>query len=74
MQLSSLLFLIACCYLISDGIKISEGGTKGSNGECILPSESTTSSSYVNTKDTKAEASAQVNGIKSPSSSLVLRS
>ncbi|CAJ2628137.1 unnamed protein product [Trifolium pratense] len=57
-----------------DGIKISEGGTKGSNGEFILPSESTTSSSYVNTKDTKAEASAQVNGIKSPSSSLVLRS
>ncbi|KAK2402048.1 EEIG1/EHBP1 protein amino-terminal domain protein [Trifolium repens] len=59
---------------IGDNIRIGEGGTKGSNGERILPSESTTSSSYVNTKDTKAEASAQVNGIKSPSSSLVLRS
>ncbi|WJX12491.1 hypothetical protein P8452_02986 [Trifolium repens] len=59
---------------IGDGIKVSEGGTKGSNGERILPSESTTSSSYVNTKDRKVEASTQVNGIKSPSSSLVLRS
>ncbi|XP_004495366.1 uncharacterized protein [Cicer arietinum] len=54
-----------------DSIEISEGGTKGSNGKCIIPSESTSSSLLVNTT---AETSTQVNGVKSPSSSMVLRS
>ncbi|AES61091.1 putative EEIG1/EHBP1 domain-containing protein [Medicago truncatula] len=54
-----------------DIFEISEGGKKGSNGECIQPSESTTSWLPTNTK---AEASAQVNGIEPPSSSMVLRS
>ena len=57
--------------MISDIFEISEGGKKGSNGECIQPSESTASWLPVNTK---AETTAQVNGIEPPSSSMVLRS
>ena len=63
--------LITCCHLISDSSKISKEGTKGSNGEFVLPLESTSSSLLGNTE---GEASTQFNGIKSPSSSTVLSS
>ncbi|XP_058770757.1 uncharacterized protein LOC131644309 [Vicia villosa] len=56
---------------IEGSSKIVEGGTKGTNGEYILPSEIITSSLHVNSK---AESSSQINGVKSPSSSPVLRS
>lgn len=65
MQFSSFIMPIACCHLISESIETIEGGTKRSNGGFVLPLESTTSSWFGNTK---AEASTQVNGIKSPSS------
>ncbi|TKY51914.1 hypothetical protein E2542_SST23434 [Spatholobus suberectus] len=55
--------------ITGDSIKISEGGTEGSHGEFVLPLESPSSSLLGNTE---GEASAQFNGIKSSSSSMVL--
>ncbi|XP_050891918.1 uncharacterized protein LOC127097464 isoform X5 [Lathyrus oleraceus] len=49
--------------------EIGEGGSKGANGEGILPSEIITSSLHVNTK---AGSPSHINDIKSPSSSPVL--
>ncbi|CAK8572106.1 unnamed protein product [Lathyrus sativus] len=51
--------------------EIGEGGTKGANGERILPSEIITSSLHVNTK---AGSPSHINDNKSLSSSSVLRS
>ncbi|XP_027366772.1 uncharacterized protein LOC113873024 isoform X2 [Abrus precatorius] len=52
-----------------DSIKISGGGTKGSNGEFVVPSENSASTLL---GDTEGEASTQFNDIESPSSSMVL--
>ncbi|KAE9619159.1 hypothetical protein Lal_00047068 [Lupinus albus] len=54
-----------------DNTKISQGGTKGSNGKLVTPLEHTTSSLLSNNDD---EASTQFNEIKSPSPSMVLSS
>ncbi|XP_061370788.1 uncharacterized protein LOC133313429 isoform X2 [Gastrolobium bilobum] len=52
-----------------DCIKISKGGSKGYNGEFVLPSESTSSSLLGNTDD---EESTKFNSFKYPSSSVFL--